>query len=74
MLTDPLAEGVRATLDVDASTAVTITMSGSLASADGDGVTIAGKLRDEAPMTETPYNEAADRPLAMPAPTAAPAE
>ncbi|WP_284126160.1 cytochrome-c oxidase, cbb3-type subunit I [Parerythrobacter aestuarii] len=33
--------------------------------------TIAGKVREEAPMTETPYDEAADRPLP---PTAVPAE
>jgi len=31
-------------------------------------MTIAGRLREEKAMTETPYNEAADRPLvAVPA-------
>jgi cytochrome c oxidase cbb3-type subunit 1 len=33
--------------------------------------TLAGKVRSEAPMTETPYDESADQPLP---PTAVPAE
>ena len=37
-------------------------------------MTLAGKLRDEAPMTDTPHNEAADRPIVTPQPNAVPAE
>ncbi|PKB25511.1 cytochrome c oxidase cbb3-type subunit 1 [Novosphingobium kunmingense] len=37
-------------------------------------MTLAGKLRDEAPMTETPHDPAADRPLPAAAPVAVPAE
>lgn len=36
-------------------------------------MTLAGKLRAEAPMTQTPHNDAADRPIAS-TPTAVPAE
>ncbi|TFU03243.1 cytochrome-c oxidase, cbb3-type subunit I [Polymorphobacter arshaanensis] len=46
-------------------------LSGALVMTYNIWMTIAGKLRDEAPMTETPYDAATDRPLA---PTAAPAE
>ncbi|PZN96299.1 MAG: cytochrome-c oxidase, cbb3-type subunit I [Alphaproteobacteria bacterium] len=38
-------------------------LSGALIFAFNIGMTIAGKIRDEKPMTETPYNPAADRPL-----------
>ena len=37
-------------------------------------MTLAGELRDEAPMTDTPHNEAADRPIVTPQPNAVPAE
>ena len=49
-------------------------LSGALVMAYNIWMTVAGKLREEAPMTETPYNEAADRPLAMPARSPAPAQ
>ena len=42
---------------------------GALVFAFNIAMTIAGRIRKEAPMTETPYNAAADRPL--PAPTGA---
>ncbi len=38
-------------------------LSGALIFAFNIGMTIAGRLRTEKPMTETPYNAAADRPL-----------
>jgi len=42
-------------------------LSGALVFAWNIAMTIAGRLRQEAPMTETPYNAAADRPLPAPA-------
>ncbi len=42
-------------------------LSGALIFAWNIAMTIAGRLRVEAPMTETPYNPAADRPLPAPA-------
>ena len=44
-------------------------LAGALVFAWNIAMTIAGRIRKEAPMTETPYNPAADRPL--PAPTGA---
>jgi cytochrome c oxidase cbb3-type subunit I len=44
-------------------------LAGALVFAWNIAMTIAGRIRREAPMTETPYNAAADRPL--PAPTGA---
>jgi len=49
-------------------------LSGALVFAFNIAMTIAGRIRKEAPMTETPYNPAADRPLPAPAGTLQPAE
>lgn len=49
-------------------------LSGALVFAFNIAMTIAGRLRQEAPMTETPYNPAADRPLPAPAGALQPAE
>ena len=38
-------------------------LSGALIMAYNIAMTIAGNLREEKPMTETPYDEAADHPL-----------
>jgi cytochrome c oxidase cbb3-type subunit 1 len=38
-------------------------LSGAIIFAFNIAMTIAGKIRTEKPMTETPYNAAADRPL-----------
>jgi cytochrome c oxidase cbb3-type subunit 1 len=48
-------------------------LSGALVMAFNIWMTIAGKLRDEAPMTETPYDAEADRPITG-APAIQPAE
>ena len=71
-----LAIGILAHVDAGKTTLceALLYLSGALVMAYNIWMTVAGKLREEAPMTETPYNEAADRPLAMPARSPAPAE
>ena len=49
-------------------------LSGALVFAWNIAMTIAGRIRQEAAMTETPYNAAADRPLPAPAGALQPAE
>jgi cytochrome c oxidase cbb3-type subunit I len=48
-------------------------LSGAIIMAYNVWMTIAGKLRDEAPMSDTPHDDAADRPI-LPQPQAQPAE
>lgn len=48
-------------------------LSGAIIMAYNIGMTIAGRLREEAPMGDTPHDEAADRPI-LPQPQAEPAE
>ncbi len=48
-------------------------LSGAIIMAYNVWMTIAGKLRDEAPLGDTPHDEAADRPI-LPQPQAQPAE
>jgi cytochrome c oxidase cbb3-type subunit I len=48
-------------------------LSGAIIMAYNVWMTIAGKLRDETPMSDTPHDEAADRPI-LPQPQAQPAE
>jgi cytochrome c oxidase cbb3-type subunit 1 len=49
-------------------------LSGALVFAFNIAMTIAGRLRTEKPMTETPYNAAADRPMPARTPALLPAE
>ena len=49
-------------------------LSGALVMTYNVWMTLAGRLRDEKPMTETPYDEEADRPLPANQPSAVPAE
>lgn len=49
-------------------------LSGALIMTYNIWMTLAGKLRDEAPMRDATYDEEADRPIVQPSPEAVPAE
>jgi len=49
-------------------------LSGAIIMAYNIAMTIAGRLREEAPMGETAHDETADRPLPVPAPALAAAQ
>ena len=49
-------------------------LSGALVMTYNVWMTLAGKLRDEAPMTDTPYDPEKDKPIVGSRPDAVPAE